>query len=83
MTPDEMKDKAIRIMLKRFQLKPGGSCGCAGKMGQEANEGADPGHGAVRAGLAATGEVCGNVVGALAAFGLMFSRSREEDGRVP
>jgi C_GCAxxG_C_C family probable redox protein len=35
------------------------------------------------AGLAATGEVCGNVVGALAAFGLMFSRSREEERESP
>jgi len=31
------------------------------------------------AGLAATGEVCGNVVGALAVFGLVFSRSRGEE----
>lgn len=35
------------------------------------------------AGLAATGEVCGNIIGALAAFGLMFSRSREEERESP
>ena len=35
------------------------------------------------AGLAATGEVCGNVVGALAFFGLIFSRSREEEKENP
>ena len=35
------------------------------------------------AGLAATGEVCGNVVGALAVFGLIFSRSREEEKENP
>jgi len=35
------------------------------------------------AGLAATGEVCGNIVGALAVFGLVFSRSREDEKENP
>lgn len=35
------------------------------------------------AGLAATGDVCGNVIGSLAVFGLIFSRSREEEKENP
>ena len=34
-------------------------------------------------GLAGNGEVCGAVVGALAAFGLVFSRGREEEKENP
>jgi C_GCAxxG_C_C family probable redox protein len=35
------------------------------------------------AGLAASGDVCGNVIGALAVFGLMFSRSKAEEKESP
>jgi C_GCAxxG_C_C family probable redox protein len=47
------------------------------------NEGLIRAMGPFGAGLAATGEVCGSVIGALAAFGLMFSRSREEERESP
>lgn len=33
--------------------------------------------------MAATGDVCGNVIGSLAVFGLVFSRSREEEKEDP
>ncbi len=53
------------------------------KLGQEPNEGLVRAMGPFGAGLAASGEVCGNVVGALATFGLIFSRSREEEDENP
>lgn len=52
-------------------------------MGQGANADLIKSMGPFGAGLAATGEVCGNVVGALAVFGLVFSRSREEEQENP
>ena len=39
--------------------------------------------GSFGAGLAATGDVCGNVIGALAVFGLLFSRSKPEEKENP
>jgi C_GCAxxG_C_C family probable redox protein len=53
------------------------------KLGQELNYGLMKAMGPFGAGLAATGDVCGNVIGALAVFGLMFSRSRAEDKESP
>lgn len=53
------------------------------KLGQEPNHELIRAMGPFGAGLAATGEVCGNIVGALAVFGLMFSRSREEEREDP
>jgi C_GCAxxG_C_C family probable redox protein len=53
------------------------------KLGQELNEGLIRAMGPFGAGLAATGDVCGNVIGALAVFGLIFSRSREEERENP
>jgi len=53
------------------------------KLGREPNADLIKAMGPFGAGLAASGEVCGNVVGALAVFGLMFSRSREEEKEHP
>jgi C_GCAxxG_C_C family probable redox protein len=79
MTPEEMKEKAIQIMTKRFHCSQAVIAVVLEKLRYEPNDGLIRAMGSFGAGLAATGDVCGSAIGGLAAFGLVFSRSREEE----
>jgi C_GCAxxG_C_C family probable redox protein len=83
MTPEEMKEKAILIMNKRYHCSQTVVAVGLEKLGQEPNEGLVRSMGAFAGGLATTGHVCGSLVGALAVFGLVFSRSKEEEKEDP
>jgi C_GCAxxG_C_C family probable redox protein len=83
MTPEVMKEKAIEMMLKRFHCSQVVLAVAQEKLGGEPNPDLIKAMGPFGAGLGATGDVCGSVIGGLAVFGLIFSRAREDEKESP
>jgi C_GCAxxG_C_C family probable redox protein len=83
MTPEEMKERAILIMTKGFRCSQSVLTVGLEKLEKEYNDESVRSMCAFAAGLAGTGNVCGGVAGALAVFGLVFGRSREDEKEDP
>jgi C_GCAxxG_C_C family probable redox protein len=83
MTREEMRDKAVRLMMKnRFHCSQ--AVLAVGQEKLERNDGeVIKAMGAFGGGLGGNGEVCGAVAGALAVMGLRFSRAFEDEKEDP
>jgi C_GCAxxG_C_C family probable redox protein len=83
MTKEEMRDKAVQLMMmKRFHCSQAVLAVGQEKLGKKDGE-VIKAMGAFGGGLGGNGEVCGAVVGALAVMGLRFSRASEDEKEDP
>jgi C_GCAxxG_C_C family probable redox protein len=82
MTLEEMREKAVQMMMKRFHCSQAVLAVGQEKLGRRDEE-VIKAMGAFGGGLGGNGEVCGALVGALGTLGLRFSRGREEEKEDP
>jgi C_GCAxxG_C_C family probable redox protein len=78
MIPQEMREKAMAMFMKRFHWSQAVLAVGQEKLGRH-DESLIRAMGAFGGGLGGNGEVCGALVGALAVFGLLFSRGNETE----
>ena len=82
MTPDEMREKAIDLFMKRLHCSQVLAMVGMEKLGVD-----DPGVikalGAFGGGIGGTGNICGALVGAVSVLGTMYSRSSLEEKENP
>jgi C_GCAxxG_C_C family probable redox protein len=78
MTPEEMQERAVQLMMKRFHCSQAVLAAGQEKLGRPDDE-LVRAMGAFGGGLGGGGEVCGAVVGAIGLLGLVFSRGREDE----
>jgi C_GCAxxG_C_C family probable redox protein len=82
MTGEEMREKAVQMMMKRFHWSQAVLAVGQEKLGRKDDE-VMRALGAFGGGLGGNGEVCGAVAGAIAVMGLRFSRAREDEKEDP